>query len=403
WGPGLGREITLKCRSYKKGNCVMDNPFKPQASLPPATEKKEPVRAQQPIRWKIVITQFFLASGILAFIFLLPWTLEWFSYRMARGRVRATHETLNAFSPTSFGNTSRLVAEAIKESVVNITTQTSNPTRRRLAEGQGSGVIVAGDGYILTNHHVIEDAENCLVTLHNNRQLPAVIIGADPTTDIAVLKIDHLMLHPATWGDSEGLAAGDPVWAIGSPYGLENSVSFGIVSATSRDGIGRGGYDDLLQTDAALNPGNSGGPLVNAKGHLIGINMAIVGPSHRGISFAIPSNKARMIYEQIKARGGVERGWLGVQLQTIPIAIRSEVPEGGVLLSAILEGSPAEKSGLKIGDIILALDGERIVSPRDLSKRVSAARPGTVVTLETLRGGEQLTLPVTLAQKPMAW
>ena len=381
----------------------MDNSFKPQTSLPPAAEKQEAQQDRQPIRWKIVITQFFLASGLLALIFLLPSTLEWFSYRMARGRVRATRETLDAFSPTSFGNTSRLVAEAIRESVVNITTQALNPTRRRLAEGQGSGVIVSDDGYILTNYHVIEDAENCLVTLHNNRQLPAVLIGADASTDIAVLKINHLMLHSATWGNSGDLATGDPVWAIGSPYGLENSVSFGIVSATSRDGIGRGGYDDLLQTDAALNPGNSGGPLVNAKGHLIGINMAIVGPSHRGISFAIPSNKARVIYEKIKARGGVERGWLGVQLQTIPVAIRSEMSRGGVLLTAILEGSPAEKSGLKIGDIVLTLDSEPVVSPRDFSKRVSATKPGTIVTLEILRGEENITLPVTLTQKPMAW
>ena len=395
--------MSLKRHRYNKGSLAMDNPFKPQTNFPPAIEKKETDRNKQSICWKTVITQFLLATGLLAFIFLLPSTLEWFSYRMARGRVRATHESLDAFSPTSFGNTSRLVAEAMRESVVNITTQTSNPTRRRLTEGQGSGVIVGNNGYILTNYHVIEDAENCLVTLHDNRQLPAILIGADATTDIAVLKIDHLMLHPATWGDSESLAAGDPVWAIGSPYGLENSVSFGIVSATSRDGIGRGSYDDLLQTDAALNPGNSGGPLVNAQGHLIGINMAIVGPSHRGISFAIPSNKARVIYEQIKSHGGVERGWLGVQMQTMPVAMRSKAPHGGVLLTAILEGSPAEESGLKNGDVILAIDGEPVLSPRDLSKRVLAARPGTVITVEILRGDDRKTLPVTLTQKPMAW
>ena len=319
----------------------MDNPFKPnpESQFPP--HRKETAAKQRANRWRNVIIQSLLAVSLLTAILFLPSIFEWFSYRIARGRVRATHETLDAFSPTSFANTSRLVAESISSSVVNITTQNSSQPRQRLLEGQGSGVIVGSDGYILTNYHVIEDAENCMVTLHNNQQLPAILIGADPHTDIAVLKINKSLLHPAAWGDSETLAAGDPVWAIGSPYGLENSVSFGIVSATSRDGIGRGGYDDLLQTDAALNPGNSGGPLVNAQGHLVGINMAIVGPSHRGISFAIPSNKARIIFEQIKAKGLTQRGWLGVQLHTVPQEILKQYDLSlGVLITAILQHSP---------------------------------------------------------------
>ncbi len=378
----------------------MDNPFKSDTSHSAGAQNDELDHHQQETRLKNVVTQFLLGAVLLSLILSLPFTLEWFSYRMTRGRVRATHETLDAFSPASFGNTSRLVAEAIRDSVVHITTQTSNPSRRRVADGQGSGVIVSDEGYILTNYHVIENAETCMVTLHDDQQLPAVLIGADSASDIAVLKIDHLLLHAATWGDSEHLAAGDPVWAIGSPYGLENSVSFGIVSATSRDGIGRGGYDDLLQTDAALNPGNSGGPLVNAQGHLIGINMAIVGPSHRGISFAIPSNKARAIYEQIRANGGVERGWLGVRMQAIPAAMRNEIPQGGALLTSILHGSAAEKSGLQNGDVVLSFNGQSILSPRDFAQRVQATPPGTSVEIQILRGKERQTLTVTVTQKP---
>ncbi len=219
----------------------MEDPFELQANRNQRAKLDEPSHHRPAVRWKAVIGQVSLATIFLSLIFILPSTLEWFSYRLTRGRVRATHETLDAFSPTSFGNTSRLVAEAIKESVVHITTQNSNVSRRRTADGQGSGVIVSSEGHILTNYHVIEGAESCLVTLQNDQQLQAMLVGADATTDIAVLKIDHLLLHPAIWGDSERLAAGDPVWAIGSPYGLENSVSFGIVSATSRDGIGRGG------------------------------------------------------------------------------------------------------------------------------------------------------------------
>ncbi|MDG2409482.1 MAG: trypsin-like peptidase domain-containing protein [Pirellulales bacterium] len=285
---------------------------------------------------------------------------------------------------------------------MNITTQNSTLPQQRLIGGQGSGVIVGSDGYILTNYHVIEDAENCLVTLHDNQQLPAILIGADPNTDIAVLKINKSLLHAAPWGDSGTLAAGDPVWAIGSPYGLENSVSFGIVSATSRDGIGRGGYDDLLQTDAALNPGNSGGPLVNAQGHLVGINMAIVGPSHRGISFAIPSNKARIIFEQIKSKGFTQRGWLGVQLHAVPQEILAQYElSSGVLLTAILPKSPAEESGLKRGDIVLQWGDHAVDTPSDFSKRVGTTRPKTVIPVDIYRNGKKLTLPVTVQQKPM--
>ena len=380
----------------------MDNPFKPSPGYQFPTNRNKPAHNPKNKRWRVVVIQALFAVALLTTIFLLPSLSEWLSYRIARGRVRATHETLDAFSPTSFGNTSRLVAEAISSSVVNITTQNSMQPQQRLIGGQGSGVIVGSDGYILTNYHVIQDAENCLVTLHDNQQLPAILIGADPNTDIAVLKIKKSLLHPATWGDSGTLAAGDPVWAIGSPYGLENSVSFGIVSATSRDGIGRGGYDDLLQTDAALNPGNSGGPLVNAQGHLIGINMAIVGPSHRGISFAIPSNKARIIFEQIKSKGITQRGWLGVQLHAVPQEILAQYElSSGVLLTAILPKSPAEESDLKRGDIVLQWDGHAVDTPSDFSKRVMTTQPRTVISVDISRNGKKLTVPVTVGQKPM--
>ncbi len=381
----------------------MDNPFKPNSNLPPKINELKDANSKRRIRWQPVVAPLIIALALFTLILSLPSAFEWLSYRITRGRVRATHETLDAFSPTSFANTSRLVAESIADSVVNITTSNSKRSRNAFSAGQGSGVIVGSEGYILTNYHVIEDAEDCIVTLHDQSQSPAILVGADPTTDIAVLKINRSLLHPATWGDSGILAAGDPVWAIGSPYGLENSVSFGIVSATSRDGIGKGSYDDLLQTDAALNPGNSGGPLVNAQGHLIGINMAIVGPSHRGISFAIPSNKARYIYEQIKKIGLVSRGWLGVKLHSVPQAIRDQYElTQGVLLYAILNSSPADKAGLKRGDIILKWNNYPVENPQGFSKQVAETQPGTVASVHVFRNGEKITRSVTVQQKPLA-
>jgi len=380
----------------------MDNPFKSSDPAPSLLSRPKPKHALRRSRRQIFLLQPLIAILVLIGILLLPSTIEWLSYRIARGRVRATHETLDAFSPTSFANTSRLVAESITFSVVNINTHSSANPYHQHSAGQGSGVIVGSDGYIVTNYHVVEDADDYFVTLHDATQYPATLIGTDPTTDIAVLKIDRNLLHAATWGDSGSLAAGDPVWAIGSPYGLDNSVSFGIVSATSRDGIGRGSYDDLLQTDAALNPGNSGGPLVNAQGQLIGINMAIVGPSHRGISFAIPSNKARNIYEQIKEQGAVRRGWLGVQLHSVPPAILAQYDlSRGVLLHAVLDQSPAEKAGLKRGDIVLHWNGKQVDTPSNFSKQVSTTTPGSTVSVDIFRNGENLNMSVTVRQKSL--
>ena len=380
----------------------MDNPFKPSEPTSSTLNRLKTKHASRKSRRRIFLLQSLIAIFLLIGLLLVPSTIEWLSYCITRGRVRATHETLDAFSPTSFANTSRLVAESITFSVVNINTHNSDNLNHMHSAGQGSGVIVGSDGYILTNYHVIEDAQDYFITLHDATQCRATLIGIDPITDIAILNIDKALLHAATWGDSGTLAAGDPVWAIGSPYGLENSVSFGIVSATSRDGIGRGSYDDLLQTDAALNPGNSGGPLVNAQGQLIGINMAIVGPSHRGISFAIPSNKARNIYEQIKEQGSVRRGWLGVQLHSVPPAILEQYNlSRGVLLYAVLDQSPAEKAGLKRGDIVLQWNGNQVDTPGDFSKQVSATTPGSAVSVDIFRNGENLTVPVTVRQKPL--
>lgn len=270
--------------------------------------------------------------------------------------------------------------------------------QKRQVQGAGSGVIISKDGVILTNNHVVEGAREVTVSLGEHREYKAKILGRDSKTDLAVLKIDAGGNLPAAkLGDSERLNVGDWVVAIGNPFGLGGTVTTGIVSAKGRV-IGAGPYDDFIQTDASINPGNSGGPLFNMNGEVIGINTAIVSEG-RGIGFAIPVNTAKPLIPQLVEKGGVTRGYLGVNIQSIDpdLAAALKIQESsGALVTDVLPGSPAEKAGIKHGDIITAFDGKAVKDPHDLAATVASTNVGKEVAVTVMRDGkkEQLTAAV---------
>jgi Do/DeqQ family serine protease len=277
----------------------------------------------------------------------------------------------------------------------------SQPQRRD--QSLGSGVIVDAErGYVLTNHHVIEQAEEIRVRLHDGRELTAELLGDDPDTDVAVLKIPPQNLSAVTIADSEALRVGDFVVAIGNPFGLNQTVTSGIVSALGRSGLGIEGYENFIQTDASINPGNSGGPLVNLRGELIGINTAILAPGggNVGIGFAIPSNMARGIMEQILEYGEVRRGVFGIAVQDLTpdlaVALKLEQQPGAVI-SQIRAGSPADESGLEVGDVVIALGEKPVINAQDLRTRLALKRIGDRFKLEVVRNGKQKTLGARLA------
>jgi len=265
-------------------------------------------------------------------------------------------------------------------------------------QAAGSGVIVdAGRGYVLTNHHVIKDAEQVIVTLRDRRQFQAKLVGADPGTDIAVLQIEARNLAALRFGDSDQLSVGDYVIAIGNPFGIGQTVTSGIVSALGRTGLSPEGYEDFIQTDASINPGNSGGALVNLRGELIGINSAIIGPAggNVGIGFAVPSAIARAVMSQIVRHGEVRRGRLGIEMADLtPEVIKKlgvTVLEGAVV-ATVQAGSPAQRAGLRELDIVTALNGRPIRSAADLRTRLGLTPVGEEVELRISRGGASRTV-----------
>ncbi|MCX8050172.1 MAG: DegQ family serine endoprotease [Methylohalobius sp.] len=276
--------------------------------------------------------------------------------------------------------------------------------RERRTQSIGSGVIVdAENGYVLTNHHVIKNADIIYVTLKDKRRLKAKLIGSDPETDVAVLKVEKNRLTALPFGDSDKLEVGDFVVAIGNPFGLGQTVTLGIVSALGRTGLGIEGYENFIQTDASINPGNSGGALVDWYGNLVGINTAIVGPTggNVGIGFAIPINMAREVMDQIIKHGGVKRGLLGVQVQDltpeIAQAMGLEVNEGA-LVSGVSKGSAAEKAGVLAGDVIVKFDNRDVKNAADLRNMVGLKRVGDRATIELIRDGKPVTVTVTIGK-----
>lgn len=325
-----------------------------------------------------------------------------------------------------FGNAMASVAERVKPAVVNISTTRIVKTPRmphfedpffrrffgdphsqkRRITNLGSGVIITSDGYIITNNHVIEGAEDILVKLADGKEYEGKIIGMDPRTDIAIIKINEKNLPTVPWGDSDKLRAGEMVLAVGNPFGLNQTITMGIISALGRHGIGIADYEDFIQTDAAINPGNSGGALVNNKGELIGINTAIfsISGGYQGIGFAIPSNMVKTVMDSIAKYGKVVRGWLGLQIQPLTPDLAKQFglkDKTGVLLVDTVEDSPAEKGGLKRGDVIVKYDNKKVDNPFQFRNMVASTKPGKLVEINIIRNGNPLTLEVTIGELPI--
>ena len=273
-------------------------------------------------------------------------------------------------------------------------------------QGLGSGVITTKDGYILTNNHVVDGADEVNVTLQDGREFTAKVIGRDPKSDVAVIKIDAKDLPSVPMADSDKVEVGDVVLAIGNPFGIGQTVTSGIVSATGRASMGLD-YEDFIQTDAAINPGNSGGALVDAEGRLIGINTAILSRSggNQGIGFAIPSNLSRDVMQSLVKDGRVTRGYMGVMIQDVTPALAREFKlkeSTGALVGDVTPNSPAEKAGLKSGDVLIEVNGKKVADSRHLKLEVARTSPGETVTVKLLRDGASKTLDVTVKEMPGA-
>ncbi|MBF0505239.1 MAG: DegQ family serine endoprotease [Nitrospirae bacterium] len=328
---------------------------------------------------------------------------------------------------TKFGDAMAKVAEKATPAVVNIATTRTIKTPRnplfedpffrkffgegpegiqkRKAMSLGSGFIAKSDGYIITNNHVIEGAEDIVVKLADNREYKGKVVGIDSRSDVAVIKINEKNLPIIPWGNSDKLRVGELILAVGNPYGLSHTVTSGIISALGRMGIGITDYEDFIQTDAAINPGNSGGPLVNVRGEVIGVTNAIFSTSggYQGIGFAIPSNMVKNVMDSIISQGKVVRGWLGVQIQPLTPDLSRQFnlkDENGVLLVDTIEGGPADRGGLKRGDVIVEYDGKKINDPFHFKNMVAETKPGKSVILTIIRDGSLMKKNIAIGELP---
>jgi len=274
------------------------------------------------------------------------------------------------------------------------------------ATSLGSGVIVSSKGYILTNHHVVEAADEIEVALADGRKLKAKVVGSDPEIDIAVLQVEGVPLPAIVFGDTDALRVGDVVLAIGNPYGFGQTVTMGIVSALGRSHLGINTFENFIQTDAAINPGNSGGALIDSAGNLVGINAAIYSERTRGslgIGFAIPASSAKQVMEQIIQTGSVTRGWIGVQGREITPEMVESLRLGtlnGVLIEEVLRGGPAERAGLKAGDILIAIEGKPVTDPNEMLNLVAALVPGKPASIRLRRDNKDVDLKVAVGRRP---
>ena len=275
------------------------------------------------------------------------------------------------------------------------------------ATSLGSGVIVSSSGYILTNNHVVEAADEIEVSLSDGKKLIATVVGSDPETDLAVLRVEakEKDLPAITFGSSDTLRVGDIVLAIGNPFGFGQTVTAGIVSALGRSGLGINVFENFIQTDAPINPGNSGGALVDANGNLIGVNTAIFSRSggSMGIGFATPVSQAKMVLEQIIKSGNVTRGWIGVELQPITPALAESFKLGtleGAIINGVLTDGPADKAGVKPGDVLVAIDGKAVSDPQGVLNLVTGIAPGSAARMKMKRKGQDVELAVTIGRRP---
>jgi serine protease Do len=365
-------------------------------------------------------------AGLLIFIFAFC-TFLWTAPDSFAGHSSISREAVDFLTRT--GQAMAEVAEVVKPSVVNISTvkteqagaplspfyddpffrkffgdelQRQQP-RERKSTSLGSGVIVSSDGYILTNNHVIQNADKIKVVLSDKREFIGKVIGNDPKTDLSVIKIDTEDLISLRLGNSDNLKVGALVLAVGNPFGLNQTITMGIVSAVGRANVGIADYEDFIQTDAAINPGNSGGALVNVKGELVGINTAIFSTTggYQGIGFAIPSNMVKVVMNSLIKTGKVIRGWLGVSIQAITPELADQFQlekDKGTLVADVIEGSPAEEAGILRGDVILEFGGKKVDEPSILRNIVASTSPGKTIDVKVIRNGEYLTLSVMVGE-----
>ncbi len=374
----------------------------PSQYVPPGPAVQAAAPRRSGLLWVLLL--------LLVVILIGPFAVGQFIYHAKYNDLRAGYDvatsTLDSLKPrlNDLELASRLVAKRVEPSVVSIIRPSPGP------DGQGSGVIIDEAGYIVTNSHVVEGAGTIQVRLSDRRTAEATVVGSDALTDIAVLQIDLPNLIAAEWGDSDKMQVGDLVWALGSPYGLERTLTFGILSAKSRRSsshISRSPYQEYLQTDAAVNPGNSGGPLVNIEGQIVGINAAIFGASYQGISFAIPSRLAREKYDELKAKGRIDRAWLGITPLDVPEEIRKlyalELGQG-VLVGTVEAEAPAGRSKLRPGDVILKWNEHQATDPTLLSRAIAATEIGSTAKLVILRyngeNAEELAVDVEVERRP---
>lgn len=332
-----------------------------------------------------------------------------------------TKETGNNMGPVSYESAVRLAAPSVVNVYASKVRESKPhplfqdplfrrffgqpPTETRRDNSLGSGVLIGKEGYMLTNAHVIKDADEILITLRDGRYAIASVVGIDEDTDLAVLKIQLDTLPELPVGDSVAIKVGDVVLAIGNPYDFGQTVTQGIVSATGRSRMGITTFENFIQTDADINPGNSGGALVSARGELIGINTAIYSSSggSQGIGLAIPIHLALDVMNQLIQNGQVVRGWLGVEARQLPrdIAEASGIVSGGVLISGTLQGGPADVAGIMPGDILLEIDGQQLQSPHHAISLISQYKPDTAINIRVLHGWEEKTVSALVAQRPI--
>ena len=353
-----------------------------------------------------------LCTGLVTLVGLIVWPslAGRIQYAKTRAELAAIRDAAAGAELRSVGKLFTTLARVIGPAVVNVT---SKKRLQSLAdeigalrgetptgitdESVGSGVIVEADGVIITNYHVVAQSDEIDVLLSDGRRFQADLVGADAATDLAVLRIKAQNLPKAEWANSDEVEVGEMAWAIGNPFGLDRTITYGIVSAVGRRGVVGNPFQEFLQTDASINPGNSGGPLVDVHGHVMGITTAIIGKGFRGIGFAIPSNTARRVCEEICTTGHVERGYLGMALRELPVGFAGRP---GAAVAAVEPKSPAAEAGVKAGDIVLRFDGEDITEPTTLVLLLTRSPIGAELPLEILRDGEPTTITVKVGRRP---
>ncbi len=380
-----------------------------QTSRPPTLEELVPAPARPIDRNHSFMRFFWFLSGVTLLLiswYLVPQMIERYQYAVTKGKIRAEYENavqlLEQQPLESVSNAYELVAQKVRPSVVSIQTAVPTQSFLRNMAGQGSGVIINSAGHILTNAHVIEGAEQIRVVLHDRRSFKATQVGeVDVLNDLAVLKIDADNLLPAEWGESEKLNVGSIVWAVGSPFGYDQTVTSGIISAKDRMRSGNG-HQQMLQTDAAVNPGNSGGPLVDSQGRVVGINTAIHGEQFQGISFAVPSEIAKFVFDQVIDKGYVDFGILGAFPEPVfqNDADRLSLPDiNGALIREVISDSPADNAGLQKNDVVRSWNGKPIVAHGNLFRFVDMTTPNTKIRLTVLRNGKERELEIIVGSR----